>query len=411
MNTQKKVIQLKEESNQVAIKDLFPDSKSYGGNSLAVNIEKAETAIAKVQYTERIWDRSRSQWMLKHLTCSQADGWLRLRQIGAEMSRKRMALNEAKFGYLKKKMKIGVKREEMDDASPAGFVPFHFAGSNYGFTSGGASNSAATTYDTIDKFSFSSNVTATDHGNLSSTRRNLSGQSSSTDGFVSGGVSYLNTIDKFAFNSNTTASDHGDLATARQNLTGHSSSTDGFVSGGQVSGSNSNVIDKFSFSSNVTASDHGDTSLARHGSAGLVSTDSGFSAGGHTGSYSNVIDKFAFSSNTTASDHGDLSVSRTPYGAGASSSTDGFTLGGHTGDGTNTIDKFSFASNVTASDHGDLTFNVYGASGQSGTDYGFASGYADFGTTINRFAFSSNTTASGWGDLSQGRYYTAGQQY
>jgi regulator of replication initiation timing len=59
--------------------------------------------------------------MLKHLTCSQADGWLRLRQIGAEMSRKRMALNEAKFGYLKKKMKIGVKREEMDKASPANY--------------------------------------------------------------------------------------------------------------------------------------------------------------------------------------------------------------------------------------------------------------------------------------------------
>jgi len=116
-----KVLQLKEENKQVAIKDLFPNTKSYGGNSLAVNIDKAETAIAKVQYTERIWDRSRSQWMLKHLTCSQADGWLRLRQIGAEMSRKRMALNEAKFGYLKKKMKIGVKREEMDDASPANY--------------------------------------------------------------------------------------------------------------------------------------------------------------------------------------------------------------------------------------------------------------------------------------------------
>ena len=121
MNTQKKVIQLQEENKQVAIKDLFPDSKSYGGNSLATNIENAELAIANVQYTERIWDRSRSQWMLKHLTCSQADGWLRLRQIGAEMSRKRMALNEAKFGYLKKKMKIGVKREEMDKASPANY--------------------------------------------------------------------------------------------------------------------------------------------------------------------------------------------------------------------------------------------------------------------------------------------------
>ena len=117
----KKIIALKEESKQVAIKDLFPETKSYGGNSLAVNIDNAETAIANVQYTERIWDRSRSQWMLKHLTCSQADGWMRLRQIGAEMCRKRQALNEAKFGYLKNKMKIGVKREEMDEASPANY--------------------------------------------------------------------------------------------------------------------------------------------------------------------------------------------------------------------------------------------------------------------------------------------------
>ena len=121
MNTQKKIITLKEESKQVAIKDLFPETKSYGGNSLAVNIDKAETAIANVQYTERIWDRSRSQWMLKHLTCSQADGWMRLRQIGAEMNRKRQALNEAKFGYLKSKMKIGIKREEMEEASPANY--------------------------------------------------------------------------------------------------------------------------------------------------------------------------------------------------------------------------------------------------------------------------------------------------
>ena len=119
MNTQKKVIQLKEESNQVAIKDLFPDSKSYGGNSLATNIENAELAIANVQYTERIWDRSRSQWMLKHLTCSQADGWLRLRQIGAEVSQKRKALNEAKFNYLKKEAEINIKREDLLDASPA----------------------------------------------------------------------------------------------------------------------------------------------------------------------------------------------------------------------------------------------------------------------------------------------------
>ena len=109
---QKKILAIPKESKQVAIKDLFLETKSYGGNSLAVNIDNAETAIAKVQYTERIWDRSRSQWMLKHLTCSQADGWMRLRQIGAEMCRKRQALNESKFGYLKKQAQAEIKREE-----------------------------------------------------------------------------------------------------------------------------------------------------------------------------------------------------------------------------------------------------------------------------------------------------------
>ena len=87
--------------------------KSYGGKTLQQNLENAEKAIAKVQYTERIWDRSRSQYMLKFLTCSNADGWLRLRQVSAEMNRKRMALSEAKFGYMKKLTEAKIKRDEM----------------------------------------------------------------------------------------------------------------------------------------------------------------------------------------------------------------------------------------------------------------------------------------------------------
>ena len=51
--------------------------------------------------------------MLKFLTCSNADGWLRLRQISAEMNRKRMALKEAKFGYMKKLTEAKIKRDEM----------------------------------------------------------------------------------------------------------------------------------------------------------------------------------------------------------------------------------------------------------------------------------------------------------
>ena len=87
--------------------------KSYGGKTLQQNLENAEKAIAKVQYTERIWDSSRSQWMLKFLTCSNADGWLRIRQVSAEMCRKRMSLQSAKFGYMKMLTEAKIKRDEM----------------------------------------------------------------------------------------------------------------------------------------------------------------------------------------------------------------------------------------------------------------------------------------------------------
>jgi hypothetical protein len=87
--------------------------KSYGGKTLQQNLENADKAIAKVKYTERIFDRSRSQWMLKFLTCSNADGWLRFRQISAEMARKRLALQDAKFGYMKQLTEAKILREEM----------------------------------------------------------------------------------------------------------------------------------------------------------------------------------------------------------------------------------------------------------------------------------------------------------
>ena len=86
---------------------------SYGNKSLHENLESAELAIKRVQYTERIWDRSRSQWILKFLVCSNADGWLRMRQISAEMASKRMALSSAKFSYMKALTKAKIKREEM----------------------------------------------------------------------------------------------------------------------------------------------------------------------------------------------------------------------------------------------------------------------------------------------------------
>ena len=87
--------------------------KSYGGNSLETNLINAEKVIKRVQYAERIWDRSRSQWILKFLTCSNPDGWLRLRQISAEIVSKRMALSEAKWSYMKKLTEAKIRRESM----------------------------------------------------------------------------------------------------------------------------------------------------------------------------------------------------------------------------------------------------------------------------------------------------------
>jgi len=88
---------------------------SYGDKSLVENLKNAEVAVRKVQYTERIWDRSRSQFMIKFLTCSQADGWTRLRQVSAEMTSKRQALNEAKFGYMESQVKAKIKRKKLED--------------------------------------------------------------------------------------------------------------------------------------------------------------------------------------------------------------------------------------------------------------------------------------------------------
>jgi hypothetical protein len=76
--------------------------------------------------------------------------------------------------------------------------------------------------NTIDKFPFASDASATDVGDLSFFRSGVSGQSSTASGYSSGGVGnppsavgITNTIDKFPFASDGNASDVGDLTVAR----------------------------------------------------------------------------------------------------------------------------------------------------------------------------------------------------
>lgn len=79
---------------------------SFGGLTFQENFEKTQKAIANVVETERIFNRSHSQWTWRHLNLSYSSDFKNIRQISAEMSRKREALDEAKFGYLKNKQKL-----------------------------------------------------------------------------------------------------------------------------------------------------------------------------------------------------------------------------------------------------------------------------------------------------------------
>ena len=95
----------------------------------------------------------------------------------------------------------------------------------YVASGGGVSNVDVTT---IEKYSFASNTTAASHGDVSNNRDGLVGSSHTTHGYSSGGQQNdgpsggaINVIDKFAYSSNTTAADHGDLVQGSYAGSGH----------------------------------------------------------------------------------------------------------------------------------------------------------------------------------------------
>ena len=303
--------------------------------------------------------------------------------------------------------------------SPSGGSPFQ--GSNFGYTSGGYLPNDTLT-NVIDKFPFASDANASDVGDLSQIIYSLTGQSSTDNGYASGGSNWpaSNTIDKFPFASDGNATDVGDLSVARYGPAGQSSSASGYTSGGELGAptyQKSSNIDKFSFSSDGNATDVGDLTLARtyasgHSSSANGYTSSGQGAPGPTYVPSNfTIDKFPFASDANATDVGDLTVET--FGRMGQNSTDnGYSSGGGY---VTDIDKFPFASDGNATDIGDLTVaRRYGAS-QSSTASGYASGGAGpsvpYYNTIDKFPFASDANATDVGNLTQSKQGVAGQQY
>ena len=190
------------------------------------------------------------------------------------------------------------------------------ATTTHGYVSGARGNTLAD--QKTEKFSFASGTQdAVAHCQLSYLSHvfaGTAGNSSHTDGFRSGGyldggATILNQLEKFSFSSTATATDHGDLSQARYKPVGVSSVTYGYVcTGGIGGGSSSTNIDKFSYASNVTTDDVGDLVYGRYGAGSSSSRLGGFISGGS--SNSDKIDKFLFASDNTSSTHGDLSVAQ-----------------------------------------------------------------------------------------------------
>ena len=303
-------------------------------------------------------------------------------------------------------------------AASASSSPSHAQGSLSGYTSGGNRSPADPKFDTrVDKFPFSSDTSATEVGNLTAGRRELSGQSSTTHGYSSGGSApdgFKDFTDKFPFSSDTDATHVGDLTLGRSQVAGQSSTTHGYNSGGRPLSPThiTETIDKFPFSSDTNATDVGDLTALVKANGGQNSSEYGYSSGGVTfpSSLVDTIDKFPFSSDTNAIDVGELTLARY-FVVGQSSSTHGYTSGGVASNASsNTIDKFSFATDANATDVGDLTATKYGMAGQSSTEFGYMSGGYFTNDTIEKFSFTADGNATDVGELTAARAYAAGQQ-
>lgn len=92
-------------------------TESFGGNSLVENAQKVDLAIANTKDLQNIWNRSHTQWMWKHLNLSYLDPHKNMRQIAAEIARKRQALNEAKWNQIKTEVKIRKIEEQLSDVT------------------------------------------------------------------------------------------------------------------------------------------------------------------------------------------------------------------------------------------------------------------------------------------------------
>jgi len=208
----------------------------------------------------------------------------------------------------------------------------------HGYTSGGLDGTAPVQeFDIIDKFSYTSDGNSTDVGDMTGERYYLAGQSSSTHGYTAGGSAIVSlapdrvaTIDKFSFASDGNATSTGDLTETLTKLSGQSSPSHGYTSGGHGSinpnltpleqigdSEDKSNIEQFSFASDGNAKETAELTTARDSTTGTSSLTDGYAAGGiNDDSLATAsVDKFSFASAESSVDAGNLTTSDYMYAA------------------------------------------------------------------------------------------------
>lgn len=98
--------------------------QSFGGSTLAENTQKVDYALANTNELQTIWNHSHTQWMWKHLNLSWHEPIRNMRQISAEVSRKKGALNEAKWRQVETEIKIRKMEEELEKGNQTGTLDY-----------------------------------------------------------------------------------------------------------------------------------------------------------------------------------------------------------------------------------------------------------------------------------------------
>jgi hypothetical protein len=101
--------------SQVLGRGLAAKEQSFGGRSLQQNAEMVDKAIANTNELQNIWNHSHTQWTWKHINLSYHSPWKNMRQIAAEISGKKRALNEAKWRQVENEMKMRKLEEKLAD--------------------------------------------------------------------------------------------------------------------------------------------------------------------------------------------------------------------------------------------------------------------------------------------------------